>query len=148
MSSLNILKTLLGFIALFHTIFGAGFMFSVDFQRWAIELYGVTVSWTVKEIYFVRIIGSFAFILGTLAFFAARKPLENRITIIAFIEFFILRNICRHFFANELYITLGVSSFTNTLTSFFFGSQAFLLGFFLWRAEKSIHLQPLYKQKK
>lgn len=137
MTSLRFLKILLGFIALFHLVFGAGLMFSVDFQRSAVELYGATITWTVREIYFVRIIGSFAFILGTLACVAAQNPLANRMTIIAFIEFFILRNICRHLFADELYIALGVSPLTNTLTSIFFGVQAILLGFFLWRAQKA-----------
>lgn len=133
MNSLYALKIVLAFIALFHFICGAGLMFSADFQIWLVKLYGATLEWTVREVYFTRIIGSFAFVMGTFALVAAKDPLKHPVTIIALIEFFMLRNICRHLYAEELYLSLGVSSLTNTLTSFFFGGQAMLLAFLLFR---------------
>ncbi|MDD9300970.1 MAG: hypothetical protein HUK40_00955 [Desulfobacter sp.] len=53
-------------------------------------------------IFFIRIIGSFAFVLGYLAWVASRDPMKHKLIIIGFIEFFILRNINRHFFADEV----------------------------------------------
>lgn len=136
MKPIVLLQYLLYFIAVFHIIFGTGFMFSVDFQKMAVAFYGGQLDWTARDIYFIRIIGSFAFILGFLAYMASRDPIRYRIVVIAFIEFFILRNICRHLFADELYISLGVSSTINLLTSVFFGFQALILAVLLWMTEK------------
>jgi len=136
MNSLKQLKAVLVFIAIFHLVFGFGLMFSIDFQKTAIANYGGTLEWNSTNIYFIRIIGSFAFVLGYLAWMAARDPMRYKIIIIGFIEFFILRNISRHFFADELYVALNVSQMMNVMTSVFFGLQALLLTYLLWRTSR------------
>lgn len=134
MSAVKGLRFLLIFIAVFHLVAGIGLMFSVEFQKFSLIMYGGTLAWDAKDIYFIRVIGSFAFVLGYLAAMAARDPLKYQIVIIGFIEFFILRNINRHLYAQELYLGFGVSPLVNNLTSLFFGLQALLLGGLLWQA--------------
>lgn len=133
MNALNQLKAVLVFIAIFHLVFGFGLMFSIDFQKAALANYGGTLEWRASDIYFIRIIGSFAFVLGSLALMASRDPMKHKIIIIGFIEFFVLRNINRHLFADELYLALNVSQMMNIMTSVFFGLQAILLIYLLWR---------------
>ncbi len=133
MNALNQLKAVLVFIAIFHLVFGFGLMFSIDFQKTALANYGGSLEWNTTEIYFIRIIGSFAFVLGSLAWMASRDPMRHKIIIIGFIEFFVLRNINRHLFADELYLALNVSQMMNIVTSVFFGLQALLLTYLLWR---------------
>jgi hypothetical protein len=128
------LRAILVFISAFHLIAGVGLMFSLPFQQWAVALYGAHVSWDASSVYFIRIIGSFAFVLGFLALMASRDPLKYKIVVIGFIEFFILRNINRHLYSNELYAGFGVSPLVNDLTTAFFGVQAILLAVLLWRA--------------
>ena len=136
MSAVKGLRFLLIFIAVFHLVAGTGLMFSVEFQKISLMFYGANLSWDAKDIYFIRVIGSFAFVLGYLAGMAARDPLKYRIVIIGFIEFFVLRNINRHLYAQELYRGFGVSPLVNDLTTVFFGIQAVLLGGLLWWAWK------------
>lgn len=134
MNPLRLLKGLLVFIAIFHFVFGLGLMISVDFQKAAITGYGGSLEWTTATTYFIRIIGSFAFVLGYLAWMASRDPIKHKVIIIGFIEFFILRNINRHVFAEELYTALGVSKSMNIMTSLFFGLQALVLAYLLWQS--------------
>jgi len=130
------LQVLLSLIAVFHLVAGAGLMFSITFQRFAVAGYGAELDWTARNIYFLRIVGSFAFVLGTIAVMAARNPLKYSIVAIGFIEFFVLRNIHRHLYSQELYEGFGVSSLTNDLTTVFFGVQAIALAGFLWAAHR------------
>jgi hypothetical protein len=97
------LRALLLLIAAFHVVAGIGLMFSVPFQRWAVSSYGAHLSWDARDVYFIRIIGSFAFVLGYLAAMAAKDPLKHSVVAIAFVEFFTLRNINRHLYSHELY---------------------------------------------
>lgn len=135
-NTLKQLKAVLVFIAIFHLLFGFGLMFSIDFQKFSIANYGGTLEWNITNIYFIRIIGSFAFVLGYLAWMASRDPMRHKVIIIGFIEFFILRNINRHMFADELYEALNVSQVMNVMTSVFFGLQALLLIYLLWRVSR------------
>ena len=130
------LQVLLSLIAVFHLVAGAGLMFSITFQRFAVAGYGAELDWTARNIYFLRIVGSFAFVLCTIAVMAARNPLKYSIVAIGFIEFFVLRNIHRHLYSQELYEGFGVSSLTNDLTTVFFGVQAIALAGFLWAAHR------------
>lgn len=137
------LKLTLYFIAIFHLVLGAGMMLSVDFQKILVQLYTQQLytqhlNWDLRDIYYTRILGSFAFVLGTLAWAAARDPLKHQIIIIAFIEFFILRNINRHLFSEELYTAFAVSPEINLLTTCFFSLLALALGGLLWRVRKEI----------
>ena len=136
MKALTQLKAVLVFIAIFHFISGFGLMVSINFQKAALAGYGSTLELTPTTIYFIRIIGSFAFVLGYLAWMASRDPIRYKVIVIGFIEFFILRNINRHLFADELYIALNVSQTMNVMTSVFFGLQALLLVYLLWRTSK------------
>ncbi|HYH47387.1 MAG TPA: hypothetical protein VEG34_17030 [Thermoanaerobaculia bacterium] len=131
------MQALLAFIALFHVLAGLGLMFSVPFQQFCAAAYGATLPWDARNIYFIRIVGSFAFVLGYLAAMAARDPLKHKIVIVGFIEFFVLRNINRHLYSQELYSGFGVSPLVNDLTTFFFGAQAVVLAVLLWRAGKN-----------
>src|SRR5690349_12421802 len=134
MSAVRWLRVLLVFIAAFHLVAGIGLMFSVSFQHWAVSSYGAKIPWDARDIYFIRVIGSFAFVLGYLAAMAAKDPLKNRIVVIAFIEFFILRNINRHLYSRELYSGFGVSPWINDLTTAFFGAQVVALAVLTWLA--------------
>ena len=131
------LRVLLLFIAVFHLVAACGLMFSARFQQFAVALYGANFSWNVRDTYFIRIVGSFAFVLGYLAAMAARDPVKYRIVVIGFIEFFVLRNINRHLYSRELYDGFGVSPRVNDLTSLFFGVQAALLVVLMWCSRKS-----------
>ncbi len=142
MTSINQLKAVLIFIAIFHLVFGLGLMVSIDFQKTAVSFYGGTLEWTATPIYFIRIIGSFAFVLGYLAWMASRDPIKHKVIVIGFIEFFILRNINRHLFAEELHIVLNISRTMNIMTSIFFGFQALLLAYLLWRTSKKFKERP------
>jgi len=128
---------MLWLVAAFHLIAGAGLMFSPSFQRFAVAAYGAQLEWNARSVYFLRIIGSFAFVLGTIAAMAARDPLKYVIVVAAFIEFFLLRNIHRHLYSQELYEGFGVSRMTNDLTTVFFGAQAMILAVLLWRVSRS-----------
>lgn len=136
MKALNQLKAVLFFIAIFHYVFGLGLMISVDFQKMAIATYGGALEWTPTNIYLIRIIGSFAFVLGYLAWKAFRDPMTHKVIIFGFIGFFTLRNISRHLFADEVYIALNISQTMNAITSVFFGLQALLLAYLLWHTTK------------
>jgi hypothetical protein len=136
------LRVLLVFIAAFHLVAGAGLMFSIAFQKFAVAAYGATLEWNAHNIYFLRIVGSFAFVLGYLAAMASTDPLKYSIVVIGFIEFFVLRNVHRHLYSDELYAGFGVSPFVNDLTTVFFGVQALLLGLFLWQAARSRRSNP------
>ena len=138
MTSVKWLRLLLIFIALFHLVGGLGLMFSIQFQRFAVTSYGADLPWDDRNIYFIRIVGSFAFVLGYLAAMASRDPLKHQIVIIGFIEFFVLRNINRHLYSRELYAGFGVSPMVNDLTTLFFGVQAVLLGVLLGRARSDV----------
>jgi hypothetical protein len=94
-SAVKLLQTLLVLIAVFHLVAGLGSMFSIEFQQHALALYGARISSGEKDTYFIRIVGSFAFVLGYLAAVASRDPLKHQIVIIGFIESFLLRNVNR-----------------------------------------------------
>ena len=136
MSWNRLLSLVLWFIALFHLVIGFGLMFFIGFQKFMVNLYGAKLAWDVKDIYFIRIIGSFAFVLGVLAASAAKNPLRYTPIIFAFIEFFILRDINRHLYSGELYAGFSVTPQTNIFTSVFFGIQALALVFLWWLARK------------
>jgi hypothetical protein len=134
--SVTALKVLMLFIGIFHLVIGCGLMFSKDFQQLAVSLYGAHLEWTAQQIYFLRIVGSFAFVLGFMALSAARDPLSSSAIVIGFVEFFVLRNIHRHLYSAELYAGFGVSPTVNNLTTIFFGVQAVLLVALLWNARR------------
>ena len=136
MSAITALRALLVLIALFHVVAGFGLMFSIAFQRFAVDLYGASLVWDVRTMYLLRIVGSFAFVLGSLAALAARDPLRNRIVVLALVEFFLLRDVHRHLYSQELYSGFGVRPLVNVLTTLFFGLQAALLALLLWRASR------------
>lgn len=136
MNAVRWLRALLIFIAAFHLVAGAGLMFSVTFQMLAVTAYGAGLDWNDRNIYFLRIVGSFAFVLGYLAAMASADPLKHSIVIIGFVEFFVLRNIHRHLYSGELYAGFGISPLVNDLTTAFFGIQAVLLAGLLWRATR------------
>jgi len=130
------LRVLLIFIAAFHVIAGAGLMFSVTFQKFAVSAYGASLEWNDRNIYFLRIVGSLAFVLGYLAAMASADPLKHSFVVVGFIEFFVLRNIHRHLYSDELYAGFGISPLVNDLTTAFFGIQAVLLAACLWQARR------------
>jgi hypothetical protein len=138
MKSIMGLRWLLVLIAAFHLVAGAGLMFSIRFQQFGLSFYGANVIWNDSNVYFLRIVGSFAFVLGSIAAMASRDPLKHRIVVIGFIEFFVLRNIHRHLYSGELYAGFGVSPLVNDLTTVFFGIQAALLAAFLWHANRQL----------
>jgi len=137
MNAMKCLRGMLVFIALFHLVAGAGLMFSVPFQKFAVASYGSTLPWEPRDVSYIRIVGSFASVLGCLAAMAAADPRKYKIVVFAFIEFFVLRNINRHLYSHELYSGFGVSPLVNDLTTVFFGAQAVLLVALLWRVNKS-----------
>lgn len=127
MTALHVLKGLVFFIGLYHLVLGAGLMFSHEFQRFCVATYGASFDWNVRDIYFIRIVGSFAFVLGSLALVASRDPMKYRLFLFCFIEFFVLRDIHRHLYSEELYTGFSISPTMNVITSIVFGAQALAL---------------------
>lgn len=136
MTYLKALRSLMFFIAISHLVVGLGLMFSIGFQKFAATLYGARLDWTAANIYLLRIIGAFAFVMGLLALPAARNPLRNRLIVLGFIVFFTIRNIGRHLYASELSEGLLLTPLISYLTTAFFGIQAILLGALLWIAAR------------
>jgi hypothetical protein len=64
--------------------------------------------------------------------------LKHQIVVLGLIEFFVLRNIHRHLYSNELYAGFGVSPLVNELTTAFFGIQAVLLVALRWHANRQL----------
>ena len=110
-------------------------MFVPEFQVWCAHAYGADFQWALRERYLVRIMGSFVFVIGTLSCLAARSPLKSEIVVWALVEFFILRNIHRHYYGAELQSGFGVSSQVNNLTSVLFSLLALVLALTLVRTK-------------
>lgn len=130
------LKILVAFIGIYHLAIGAGLMFSPEFQRFAVATYGASFEWNIRDTYFIRIIGSFAFVLGSLALAASTDPLKYWLFLVCYVEFFILRDIHRHLYSQELYAGFSVSPFINVMTSVIFALQAAALGILIWLARR------------
>jgi hypothetical protein len=114
--SRTLLTIILCLLALFHIIVGIGLALSVDFQQIAIQNYGSNIAWDSQKVYFIRVIGSFAFGLGLMLLQAARCPQKNPFLIISLISFFIFRNVQRYIFSDEIY-QLGISESKNLWTN-------------------------------
>ena len=138
MTPLTILKYLVGFIGVYHVVIGLGLMLSTDFQRFAVDLYGASFAWTVRDVYYIRIIGSFVVVLGSMALVASRDPLRYWLFVLCYAEFFVLRDISRHLFSRELYDGFAVAPWMNVLTSVVFGAQALALVVLLWMARRNL----------
>lgn len=102
-------------------------MFSARFQMLAAKLYGAKVDWTPQIIYMVRILGSFAFVLGLLAVAAALDPIRQSIIVYGFIALFILRDFHRLLFHKDIEMAFSLKSQMNLLTNLFFLLQTALL---------------------
>lgn len=114
------IRALLVLIAATHIPIGIALMLSRGAQLQLAAMYGAAGDFTVREIYLVRILGSCVAVIGTLAAAAARHPERHGAVIIGIGEFFLLRNLQRHLFAEELYEGFGVSRTVNVLTSVVF----------------------------
>jgi len=136
MTARRALSWLLVFIGAYHVLIGICLMFSVTFQRFAVNAYGASFDFGVRDVYFIRIIGSFVLVLGCVALGASRDPLTNWPAVLSFVEFFVLRDISRHLYSHELYQGFHVSPTINVLTSVVFGAQAALLLALLWAARR------------
>src|SRR5687767_6908172 len=112
-----LLRATLAVIAIVHVVLGAGMMLSESAQRFLIALYGVAGPWSVRDVYFTRVLGSFAVVVGTVAAAAARDPRRYRLVAWCLVEFFVLRDLHRHLFQGELVAAFGVTPATNVLTS-------------------------------
>ncbi|HJP61125.1 MAG TPA: hypothetical protein VJ865_14055 [Gemmatimonadaceae bacterium] len=132
------LSALLVFIGAYHVLIGICLMFSVTFQHFAVNAYGASFTFGVRDVYFIRIIGSFVLVLGCVALGASRDPVTNWPAVLSFVEFFILRDISRHLYSQELYEGFHVSPTINVLTSVVFGAQAVLLLWLLWAARREV----------
>jgi hypothetical protein len=137
MSARRMLNHLVAFIGAYHVVIGLGLMFSTRFQRFAVELYGASFDWTVRDVYYIRIIGSFVLVLGTMALVASRDALRHWPFILCYVEFFVLRDISRHLFSQELYDGFAVAPWMNVLTSVVFGAQAVALAALVWLAKRA-----------
>jgi hypothetical protein len=137
MTARQLLKYFVAFIGAYHLLIGCGLMFSPAFQRFAVQAYGATFDWNVRDVYFIRIIGSFVFVLGSMALVASRDALRFWPFILCYVEFFVLRDISRHLFSQELYDGFAVSPRMNVLTSVIFGAQALALLVLLWFARRA-----------
>jgi hypothetical protein len=137
MNARKALKYLVWFIGAYHVAIGIGLMFSPAFQRFAVQAYGASFEWTVRDVYYIRIIGSFVFVLGSMALVASRDALRFWPFVLCYVEFFLLRDINRHLYSQELYEGFSVTPTMNVLTSVVFGVQALALLVLLWRARRS-----------
>src|ERR1051325_5271088 len=111
------LSVLLIFIGAYHALIGICLMFSVTFQHFAVNAYGASFTFGVRDVYFIRIIGSFVLVLGCVALGASRDPVTNWPAVLSFVEFFVLRDISRHMYSGELYAAFNVSRTINVVTS-------------------------------
>ena len=132
MTAHRLLKILIAFIGIYHLAIGFGLMFSADFQRFCVAAYGANFDWTIRDTYYIRVIGSFVFVLGSLALAAATNPMKYWLFLVCYIEFFILRDIHRHLYAEELYAGFAVTPFINVMTSVVFAIQAIAIGVLVW----------------
>ncbi len=130
--TLRLLQVVLGFICAFHIFMGVGLMFSPAFQAWAASTYGARVDWTPQMVYMVRILGSFAFVLGLLALAAAINPLREQTIIYGFVVLFLLRDAHRLLFHAEIQGAFAVTSAVNWLTNAFLFAQTLLLLLLNW----------------
>ena len=136
MTARRALSALLVFIGVYHVLIGICLMFSATFQHFAVNAYGASFTFGVRDVYFIRIIGSFVLVLGSVALGASRDPVTNWPAVLSFVEFFVLRDISRHLYSQELYEGFHVSPLINVLTSVVFGAQAVLLVVLLWAARR------------
>src|SRR6266513_1719411 len=132
MSAQKMLKYLVTFIGAYHLVIGVGLMFSPAFQRFAVHAYGASFDWNVRDVYYIRIIGSFVVVLGSMALAASRDPLRYWPFVMCYVEFFVLRDISRHLFSHELYEGFAVTPWMNVLTSVVFAAQALAFVSLLW----------------
>ena len=137
MTARKALNYLVWFIGAYHLAIGIGLMFSPAFQRFAVQAYGATFEWTVRDVYYIRIIGSFVFVLGSMALVASRDAVRFWPFVLCYVEFFLLRDINRHLYSQELYDGFSVTPTMNVLTSVVFGAQAVALAVLLWLARKA-----------
>lgn len=114
------LRALLLFVAVSHLAAGTGLAFSEGFQRWAVDLYGARVAWGPDTIYLIRIVGTFALLVGLVAAAAARRPAQHAGVVTALAFFFLLRSASRHLHWDEVRLGFRVGATTNLLTSAFF----------------------------
>ena len=128
----RLLKYLIAFIGIYHLVIGFGLMFSADFQKFCVMTYGASFDWNIRDIYFIRVVGSFVFVLGSLALVASLNPIKYWLFLLCYIEFFILRDIHRHLYAEELYAGFNVTPFINVMTSVVFAVQAVAIGVLVW----------------
>ena len=136
MSARVLLNRLVAFIGAYHLVIGAGLMFSVPFQRFAVDAYGASFDWTVRDTYYIRIIGSFVVVLGSMAIVASRDALRHWPFVLCYVEFFVLRDISRHLFSQELYDGFAVAPWMIVMTSVVFGVQALALAVLVWLARR------------
>lgn len=132
----RLLKILIAFIGFYHLVIGCGLMFSSDFQKICVTMYGASFEWGIRDTYYIRVIGSFVFVLGSLALAASTNPLKYWLFLVCYIEFFILRDIHRHLYAEELYAGFAVTPFVNAMTSVVFAVQAIAIGVLVWLNRK------------
>lgn len=132
--SLPLLRWLLVFIASFHLVMGFALMTSLPFQQMAVHLYGATVVWNAQFIYLVRILGSFAFVFGVLAAIAVYDPLRHQGIVWGFVVLFLLRDLHRLIFAEEIQRAFSLAAKTNVWTNLFFLAQTVGLVALLWTA--------------
>jgi hypothetical protein len=138
------LKYLIAFIGIYHVLIGIGLMFSVDFQKFAVAIYQASFEWTVRDTYFIRILGSFVFTLGSIALVISYDPLKFWPFILCYAELFILRDLSRHLYSEELYTGFQVPPWINNFTSIVFAAQAFLLSWLVYYAKKQVSAQQLH----
>src|SRR3954464_1755551 len=138
MTAQRLLQYLVAFIGIYHLVIGCGLMFSPEFQRFGVHAYGASFDWTVRDVYYIRIIGSFVVVLGPMALVASRDALRYWPFIMCYVEFFVLRDISRHLFSHELYAGFGVSPLMNVLTSVVFGVQAVALLVLVWVGRREV----------
>jgi hypothetical protein len=137
-SAQKLLKYLVAFIGIYHLVIGGGLMFSPAFQRFAVHAYGASFEWGVRDVYYIRIIGSFVVVLGSMALVASRDALRYWPFVMCYVEFFVLRDISRHLFSQELYAGFAVTPLMNVLTSVVFGVQAVALLVLVWLGRREV----------
>ena len=96
-------------------------------QRLAAALYGAELDWGAREVYLVRVLGTFALFVGLTALVAARQPVRRAGLTVALAVLFLIRTVSRHLHGIEVREGFSVSPVVNALTSAFFGSLAIAL---------------------
>lgn len=137
MGSRVVLQGLMLSIGIVHIVAGVGLSFSQRFQGLLAALYGAEL-WNpdLQTVYFTRVLGSFAVVIGALTVWSSRDPVGRSVGVVCLVELFLVRNVHRHLYSDELTSGFGVSGAVNLGTTVLLAMVSVALVALLWMAQR------------